>query len=208
MIFIRIATQRERANSDPNLDFVDIFNERFKLLNKFQDDPAKFFKEAKISYLAPLDAAHTNLEDTSIDFHFSMTVLEHIPAAILRDIFKEAKRILKPNGLAIHFIDLSDHFQHTDPSITRINFLKYSESEWQNIAGNEFAYCNRMRVGDFIELFNDVGFEIVHKESIIDDDSCECIANRGVLLDEKFRKMSLEEICTSSFRVILKQANI
>ena len=40
----------------------------------------------------------------------------------------------------MHFVDLSNHFQHQDQSITRINFLKFSDLEWNRIAGNEFAY--------------------------------------------------------------------
>ncbi|MCF8095781.1 MAG: class I SAM-dependent methyltransferase, partial [Desulfobacteraceae bacterium] len=83
--------------------------ERLAILSRFQHEPAKFFKEANIQYLAPMDATNTGLPNNSIDCHFSITVLEHIPLSTIRDIFQEAKRILKPNGVAVHFIDMSDH---------------------------------------------------------------------------------------------------
>jgi len=52
-----------------------------------------------------------------------------------------------PTGLSIHF-------QHQDNSISRINFIRFSDNEWTNIAGNQFAYCNRLRVNDYLNLFN------------------------------------------------------
>ena len=76
-----------------------------------------------IEYLALMDTAHMRLPDDSIDCHFSITVLEHIPRGNIQRIFLEAVRVLKSGGLAIHFVDLSDHFQHQDPRITRINFF-------------------------------------------------------------------------------------
>lgn len=82
----------------------DVFDERFSILVQWRDNPSRFLKEAGIEYLAPLDAAHTDLPSKSIDCHFSVTVLEHIPPAVLADIFAEAKRILKPTGTAIHFV--------------------------------------------------------------------------------------------------------
>jgi len=77
-----------------------------------------FFKMENVQYLAPADAANTNLLDNSIDYHISTNVLEHISYEVIRNIFIEAKRILKDKGVAIHFIDLSDHFQHQDNSIS------------------------------------------------------------------------------------------
>ena len=71
-----------------------------------------------------------------MDYHVSTTVLEHIPNKNIVRILTEAKRILKNNREAVHFIDLSDHFQHQDERITRINFLQYSEREWEKISGN------------------------------------------------------------------------
>jgi len=47
-----------------------------------------------------MNAADTGLPDHSVDCHFSMTVLEHIPPEVIRDIFTEAKRILTRGGSA------------------------------------------------------------------------------------------------------------
>jgi hypothetical protein len=95
-----------------------VFDERFATIVTEHSDPQRFLGRARIEYLAPMDAANTQLPENSIDCHFSVTTLEHIPEVLLRDIFVEAKRILKPVGIAIHFIDLSNHFAHQDRSIS------------------------------------------------------------------------------------------
>jgi ubiquinone/menaquinone biosynthesis C-methylase UbiE len=79
------------------------------------------------------------LPDACVDYHISNNVFEHILKADITRILKEIIRILKKDGIAIHFIDLIDHFQHQGSGITKINFLRYSEKEWDKIAGNQFA---------------------------------------------------------------------
>ena len=38
--------------------------------------------------------------------------------------------MLSPQGLALYYIDLSDHFSHDDHSISAINFLQFSDEQW------------------------------------------------------------------------------
>jgi hypothetical protein len=75
-----------------------VFNERFAILVGLAHEPERFFKEAAIDYLAPMNAADTDLPDHCVDCHFSVTTLEHIPPKDLRDIFVEARRILTRGG--------------------------------------------------------------------------------------------------------------
>ena len=166
--------------------------------------PKKLLFEANIVYLEPADAANTGLPDTSVDYHISTTVFEHIPGKDIERILIEAKRILKEDGVAIHFIDLSDHFQHQDGSITTINFLKYSEEEWVKIAGNEFAYCNRLRASDYFALFRKAGFDVCRKEALIDDEARERLKD-GFVVDEKFRGYGVDDLCVTQLRVALKK---
>ena len=173
------------------------------LIDSLKEVPEKFLSEANIQYLAPADAADTGLPDASVDYHISTTVFEHIPGVDIKRILKEAKRILKKDGMAIHFIDLSDHFQHQDKSISRINFLRYSDKEWNKIAGNEFAYCNRLRVSDCLALFKEAGFDVCRKEATVDDEARKNMEN-GFMVDEKFRGYSVDELCVAGFRVALK----
>ena len=179
-------------------------NERLNLLQRLQSDPQKFLVEANIQYLAPADATDTGLPNSSVDYHFSTTVMEHIPPKEIKKIFIEARRILKNDGVAIHFIDCSDHFQHQDNSITKINFLKYTEEQWQRIAGNQFAYCNRLRASEYLRLFSDLSFTPIRHELYIDRDSMNII-ERGFLVDQQFSSFCPDDICTTALKVMLRK---
>lgn len=183
-----------------------LLNERLNLIEQFWSAPEKFFKVANIQYLAPSDAARTGLPTASVDYHFSITTLEHIPQDVIKNIFIEAKRILAPDGVAIHFIDPSDHFQHQDHSITRINFLQFTEQEWMRIAGNEFAYCNRLRASDYLSLFSSLEFKSLQIEQQIDSESLNQRKN-GFRVDPQFQTHSHEDVCTTNLRIMLRLAN-
>jgi len=172
--------------------------ERFDLLARFKDRPREFMERAGIVYLAPCDAANTGLAAATVDCHLSVTVFEHVPPDVIAGIMREAKRILKDTGLAIHFIDPSDHFQHQDPSIGRSNFLRYSEKEWHRIAGNQFAYTNRLRRSDLVRLFEDAGFDIIRQFNGVDPAGIP----DDFPLDASFSGYDREDLCTITVRLL------
>lgn len=182
-----------------------ILDTRFALLQRFRDNPKAFLEAANIRYLAPMDATNTGLPAGSFDCHFSMTVLEHISEDVLRGIFGEAHRLLRDSGAALHFVDLSDHFEHQDANITRINFLQYSDKEWARLAGNQFAYTNRIRVSSYISLFENSGFDIIREVRVVNDDSRAAL-EAGFPLDEKFATCNADEICTTSARALMRKS--
>jgi hypothetical protein len=156
---------------------------------------------AHIEYVAPADAASAGLDAGSIDVHFSHTVLEHIPEPALRGILIESCRVLSRNGIAFHHIDPSDHFSHADSRISKINFLRYSDEEWNRYAGNRFAYHNRLRLSDYLRLFEECGHRIIRSEIHCDEESLREIA-RGFPLDAKFRGHSAESLSASVILLI------
>lgn len=179
-----------------------IFRDRVALLERCQRNPREFLKLANIEYLAPADAAFLDLPDASIDFHFSITTLEHIPEPVIAAIFEEAKRVLRPTGMALHLIDPSDHFQHMDRSISAINFLQYSDDEWADIGGNQFAYCNRMRASDYVALFTRQSWKIAHSTVVVDEGSVRALKG-GFAVSERFRKYGIEDMATTELNVVL-----
>ena len=162
----------------------------------------KFFDLCQIEYLAPADASTTNLPAKSIDFHTSFTVFEHIPAEVLKQILIEGNRIVSDNGLFVHRIDYSDHFSHSDLSISAINFLQYSDDEWNKYAGNRYMYMNRLRHDDFIDLFRSVGHSIVEAKTYISDRSQELLQNKKIILDPKFEAKPEEVLSIASSWII------
>jgi len=170
--------------------------ERFTKLMMLANQPSfsldEFFKLCDVKYIAPGDAANTPLEPNCIDFHTSYNVYEHIPEPVLSAILREGNRIVKPSGLFINKIDYSDHFAHSDSSISSINFLQFSDQDWSKIAGNRYMYMNRMRHDDFSQLFGSVNQDIVPQEGNTDNRAAETLNHSDFSLDAKFGHKSKE----------------
>ncbi|MFC1951163.1 methyltransferase domain-containing protein [Chloroflexota bacterium] len=147
---------------------------------------ASFLTFCHIEYIAPGNAANTSIPPDSIDFHTSHHVLEHIPPTEIKAILKEGNRITKHNGLFVHRIDHSDHFSHSDQSISTINFLQFNEKEWHKLAGNRYMYMNRLREDDYIKLFEAVNHNIMNIESTKDMKALDLVRKGGLKLNPRF----------------------
>lgn len=100
------------------------------------------------------------LEPASIDAVATRNVLEHITPADLESIHRQAHRYLTSDGFIIHQISPSDHRAYTDKSLSLWDFLKYSQAEWEKIQ-TRFDYHNRLRLPDYVNLFERCGFNIL-----------------------------------------------
>ena len=169
---------------------------------------ASFFDFCQIKYLAPIDAAITGLKSQSIDFHTSFNVFEHIPSEILKNILEEGKRIISKNGMFIHRIDYSDHFSHSDKTISAINFLQYSDLEWNRYAGNRYMYMNRMRHDDFLNLFQSMNLKVLLNEPCVDQRSYELIQSGYFPLSEIFQNKSTDVLSITTCWIACIQESI
>jgi hypothetical protein len=165
-----------------------------------------FLDLCQIDYIAPGNATNTRLPSRSIDFHTSCTVFEHISPEVLKQILEEGNRIINKDGLFIHGIDYSDHFSHSDKSISAINFLQYSDREWMRYAANRYMYMNRLRHDDFLNLFQSAGHRILEAMPQTDRRSQDLLRNRTLQLNERFRTKS-EEILSISAAWIVSMKN-
>jgi len=165
-----------------------------------------FLDLCQIDYIAPGDAADTRFPIRAIDFHTSYTVFEHIPKEMLKQILEEGNRIVRDNGLFIHYIDYSDHFSHSDKSISAINFLQYSDGDWERYAGNRYMYMNRLRHDDFIGLFESVVHRIVEAQPNIDKRSQDLLRSGNLHLNERFSSKP-EEVLAITGAWIITQKN-
>lgn len=120
-----------------------------------------------IEYRAPSDARNCGLPDHSVDVALSTSTLEHIPPQDIRAIMEELKRVLRPDGICSFVVDYHDHYAVVDRSIHGLNFLRYSEREWQRW-NCDLQYQNRLRHSDYLALFDQTGFEALDVEAISD----------------------------------------
>lgn len=178
-----------------------VFKERLARIDAVSPGLRSLFALCGIDYCAPLDATKSGLPDAFCDVYVSTNVLEHVPPSVVRALFREARRILRPGGMMAHYIDLRDHFYTTDPSITMVNFLQFPESEWEFLAGNRFMYQNRLRVHEYQTIFDEVGFRPCVLEKETDARSLAALRS-GMLVDYRFAGRSVEELATVGITVV------
>ena len=171
---------------------------RLDALERFANESSfslgEFLNYCNIEYIAPCDASNTSLPDDFIDFHVSNTVFEHIPEDVLLNILKEGNRITKQEGLFINRIDYTDHFSHSDNSISEINFLQYSEKEWESLAGNRYMYMNRLRHNDYLRLFELSGHSVCEVETYVNNDLLKVIEKKDFKISDDFILKSKNEL--------------
>lgn len=183
----------------------DRLNSLLSFVKESNFSMTEFFDLCRIKYIAPGDAADTDLPDKSIDFHTSYTVFEHIPIEVLRKIIREGDRIIRENGLFVHRIDYSDHFSHSDKKISAINFLQYGDDEWKKYAGNRYMYMNRLRHDDFIKLFESIGHRILKSQTDVNQHIGKILKNGNLRLDDQFNSKSEDVLAITGSWVVTQK---
>jgi SAM-dependent methyltransferase len=164
-----------------------------------KENAHQILENCHLSYCAPKDASSTGLPSESMDLVYSNVVLEHIPNHEIRSLFSEMYRILRPGAYTAHHIDLGDHFSHSDPSISGINFMQFSESAFSKY-NSHFLFQNRLRISAYKQLIEQSGFSIVHEEKYINKKALQQFPKLQIHSD--FSKYTPEELCTTNYRVV------
>ena len=177
--------------------YTDLLDERFNLFksefNNKDREPLHIIKTImNIEYIPDLDARSTLIKDKTIDYYFSNNVLEHIESKLINEILYEQKRITKNEGLMINYIDYSDHFSHSDDSISSLNFLQYSANEWSRYGDSKFIYMNRLRHDDFENIFKKLKYKNKYVEISKENDYQKIIESDNFKLAECFSNKSNE----------------
>lgn len=151
------------------------------------------------SYIVPWSPSKE--KDDSVDLILSRTVFEHVPEEDLIVFVKEFHRIIRKDAYMCHLIDNSDHWQHRQKDLSRVNFLKYNENEiiWKLAQFNAQWYQNRLRHSDYKKMFQDTGFEICVEHGIADQ---KCIDDtKKMKIDPRFSGKTNDDmsILTSIF---------
>lgn len=165
---------------------------------------AAYMNTCGIEYLAPGDASCTGLPEGCIDYYTSYTVFEHIHPDKLLSILTEGSRITKSEGLFINYIDYSDHFSHSDNRISVINFLQYTDAEWDRFAGNRYMYMNRLRHDDFIVMFESLNHVFLDVRVTVDSRVQGMLKNNEIHIDDKFKSKSEDILSISGAMLVSK----
>ncbi|HKQ44085.1 MAG TPA: methyltransferase domain-containing protein [Rhizomicrobium sp.] len=116
-------------------------------------------RSANIVYGAPFDFLDAPPE--SADFIVTRAVLEHIPEETVQRIFAHAATVVRPGGMMCHMIDLSDHLEHHDKSLSRVDMLRYSDQEWRDRTRHRLNHLSRARRFDYVRMLEETGWEVI-----------------------------------------------
>jgi len=140
-----------------------------------------------------------------IDIVLSRFVLEHVTPEDLTAIHEKLYESLPDNVVVLHLISPSDHRAHSDSSLSLYDFLKYSQKEWDNIQ-TKFDYHNRLRLPNYLEIFEDAGFEILYVEYDKASDNEEKYRKfKELEIHSDFKKYTEEELSAGSINVLLRK---
>jgi hypothetical protein len=145
-----------------------------------------------ISYRAP-DRVGPGYEE--IDCTCSNEVLEHVPPDQLVELLAGLRAATR--GLTTHSVDYSDHYARSDPNVSRLNFLRYSDDQWRPFNSGK-QYVNRLRHSDYLRLFRQAGFTILEESMVAGDPPPEV---RNGLAD-RFRDYARDDLFAVKGRII------
>lgn len=104
-------------------------------------------------YLTDGVASLPKIPSHSVDFCLSNAVLEHIPKGDFPRLAIELKRLLKPEGVCVHRVDLKDHLGGG------LNNLRFSAATWEGrLFSSSGFYTNRIRYAEMLAMFEQAGF--------------------------------------------------
>jgi SAM-dependent methyltransferase len=178
------------------------FRERLRSLVAFSGGLDELLTMMNVTYLVTADATRLPFPAASFDFHFSHVVMQHIPAPALRQLLTDARRLLVPGGRLIHFIDLSDMYSHDDPSIPAVNCLRFSDAEWERTAQSRYLSQTRLRVHEYLQIFEQTGMQIIAQAQAVDEPSLTLLKSGTFPLDPRFRGIAPELLAVCHLRVL------
>jgi SAM-dependent methyltransferase len=132
-----------------------------------------------------------------VDFIMSQAVLEHVRRREFVDVVQHLRRVLRPDGVCSHRVDLKDHLSDA------LNNLRFSERVWEStfMAGSGF-YTNRIRYSEMLQLFRRAAFDV----EVVNVDRWARLPTPRGRLSEPFRHLSDEDLRVSGFDVVLRPA--
>jgi predicted SAM-dependent methyltransferase len=169
-------------------------NEITYIKQKYNKNPCFITNDlVDVCFLEYIPRELTELTINNVDLIYSNNVLEHIKNVELN--IKSMSRILKPGGYLYHNIDLRDHYNLNKPFL----FYKYEDQIWQKYLTREgVSYTNRLRYDDFIRMFKENGFEVIHYQTT----KQECDMSN---LSSKYRSKDIDSLQTTGLSILLKK---
>ncbi len=204
-----ILTDVERLMDDKTIARAKaVISDNMEAVAKVLDIPAEEIRRRLESdftpdYHVPWD--YREHPSASADIIISRAVLEHVRPEDLGNLLKEFGRILRPGGVMCHIVDNSDHWEHTDKSLSRVNFLRYEENwYWRLCVRNTQDYQNRFRHEDYKGEFRRHGWDVLVEEG---EPDAKCLVDlQSLPLASRFRHRDPQDLAILTSVFVLGRA--
>lgn len=135
------------------------------------------------------------IPDRSVDFVFSNGVLQSIWRDQVLETLKELRRVIRPEGIAVHSVDLRDTMGQS------LNHLRFSERTWESRWFRSAAfYTNRLRLSELNGLARQAGFE----PTVTELNRWQRIPISRTQLAFPYCRMSAEDLLAATIRVAMR----
>jgi len=135
----------------------------------------------------------------SVDFIYSHAVLEHVRRHEFQAVLNEFRRILRPDGVGSHRIDLTDHL---GGGLNNLRIAsEYWEAEW--VARSGF-YTNRLRFSEIVRLCKQTPFTV----ETLDVQRWQDLPLPLRSIANEFRHLDINDLLVKSFDLILRPSFI
>ncbi len=203
MLALRGAKRVLLSDLTPHMDDVT-FSATLRFLKRNMPTDSKLsavarFSDLPLTYLAPFNV--NALVDGSIDYVISRTVLEHIPEHDLMQLMTALRPKIARGGLMVHLIDHSDHLEHVDRSISKINFLTWSKRKHAFVNYLTREGENRLRHHEYRRIFEASGYQVVG--TAIEIHAGTCAIAKALPLVAPYSDMSPEQVAALSSLYLL-----
>lgn len=146
-------------------------------------------------YLTEGLKSFSHIETGSVDLIFSQAVLEHVRKYEFAETMKECRRVLSPNGVVSHQVDLRDHLGGG------LNNLRFNEKIWESVFFVKSGfYTNRIRYSEMLKFFKDADFAV----NVLDTSRWDKLPIGRAALNVLFAKLPDDELNVKVFDVLLR----
>lgn len=139
-----------------------------------------------------------NLPSEAFRVVISAGVMEHIPAETAGQFVANMAARLRPGGLAVHSINITDHLYLYDRTASPKQYLTFSEPQWQRWCENGVQYINRIQRGEWLEMFARAGLTLLEESGAYTD-------LRDLPIHPRYRGLSKEDRDCTTLDVVLRK---
>jgi hypothetical protein len=177
---------------------LDLLRQKGFILS-FKNEPntlVDLLKECNGEYLTDGVQSLAHVPSGAVDICFSQSVLSVVHKSDFSKLAEELFRILKPNGVSHHRVDLTDLIGGA------LNNLRFSEATWESeLFINSGFYTNRIRFGEMVRIFEQAGFECTLPRVV----RWERLPTPRDKLDPVFRQLTDDDLLVKGFDILLKK---